>query len=278
MPLESTESIETLKQNLLENFKSLYGIEPSSEEKQVFSSLSVDKLRALLNQPIPLDVFSCTACNDGRRIRVTDDRKHPYFGVTFPCPTCTSDDDLVRATGVDRRYMSWKLEDLSVDPIKTRGAIDDLEGGHSLAIYGEVGRGKTHLAVGLIREWVVKRRITKGAFKAAKFIYFPQFLDDLRELFGDTRQAQQAQQYETNLASFDLLVVDDLGAERTTEWVVERVNVLLDRRLRENKQTILTTNLMSLGEIENRYGSRAASRLGGYRWHECSGRDWRLAR
>ena len=84
MPLESTESIETLKQNLLENFKSLYGIEPSSEEKQVFSSLSVDKLRALLNQPIPLDVFSCTACNDGRRIRVTADRKQPYFGVTFP--------------------------------------------------------------------------------------------------------------------------------------------------------------------------------------------------
>ena len=112
--------------------------------------------------------------------------------------------------------------------------------------------------------------------KPAKFIYFPQFLDDMREMFGDSTQSQQAQQYENQLSKFDLLVIDDLGAERTSEWVIERVNVLLDRRMREGRQTIMTTNIMDLGEVSQRYGARAASRLGGYRWKECSGLDHRL--
>jgi DNA replication protein DnaC len=125
--------------------------------------------------------------------------------------------------------------------------------------------------VGLVREWVRRQKR-----KPAKFIYFPQFLDDMRQMFGDTQQAQQAQQYENQLAKFDLLVIDDLGAERTSDWVVERVNVLLDRRMREGRQTIVTTNLMDLGAVSERYGARAASRLGGYRWRECSGSDHRL--
>ena len=70
--------------------------------------------------------------------------------------------------------------------------------------------------------------------------------------------------------------VDDLGAERTSDWVIERINVLLDRRLREGKKTMVTTNLLTLGEVGTRYGARTASRLGGYRWHECTGKDYRL--
>ena len=264
------------KEKLLLAFKMQYGIDTPPEEEKKFLSLSQEKLKELATaEPVP-EIFNCPTCNDGKRIRLTNNRKEPYFGQTFPCPECTPEDLLIRATGVDKAYSSWNLDQLEMDRPNIDDAIERLTAGDSLVMYGKVGRGKTHMAIGLLREWIKLGGVTAHKYKPARFIYFPQFLDDMRELFGDSTSTQKAQQYETELAKYDLLVIDDLGAERTSEWVIERINVLLDRRLREGKQTMITTNLMTLGEVGTRYGARTASRLGGYRWHECIGKDYRL--
>ena len=276
--LGSTDNPDFLKakEKLLQAFKMQYGIDTPPDEEKQFLSLSQEKLKELATaEPVP-EIFNCPTCHDGKRIRLTNDRKQPYFGQTFPCPECTPEDLLVRATGVDKAYSSWSLDQLDVDGRILTEAINYLTSGDSLVMYGKVGRGKTHMAIGLLREWIKRGGITGHKYKPAKFIYFPQFLDDMRELFGDSTSTQKAQQYETELARYDLLVVDDLGAERTSDWVIERINVLLDRRLREGKQTMVTTNLLTLGEVGTRYGARTASRLGGYRWHECTGKDYRL--
>ena len=265
------------KEKLLEAFRMQYGIDTPPTEAKKFLSLTEERLKELGTMDIEPATADCSVCNDGRRIRLTNDRKSPYFGQTFPCPECTPEDKLVRATGVDEAYAAWNLDQLDIEPKLIADAIAYLTAGDSLVMYGKVGRGKTHMAVGLLREWIKRGGVTGHKYKPAKFIYFPQFLDDMRELFGDERSAQQAQHYETQLARYDLLVVDDLGAERTSDWVIERVNVLFDRRLHEGKQTVVTTNLLTLGDVEARYGARTASRLGGYRWHECSGIDHRLS-
>ena len=51
-----------------------------------------------------------------------------------------------------------------------------------------------------------------------------------------------------------------MGAEKTTDWSITTLYIILDRRYRNNKPTLITTNL-NLKEIENNLGSRIASRL-----------------
>lgn len=58
----------------------------------------------------------------------------------------------------------------------------------------------------------------------------------------------------------DLLVIDDLGAERLTEWTIERLTSLLDHRWGNQKRTILTTNLEGKVLLD-RYGSRLVDRM-----------------
>lgn len=58
----------------------------------------------------------------------------------------------------------------------------------------------------------------------------------------------------------DLLIIDDLGVERTTSWTEEQLHRLLDQRGRERRRTIVTTNLTS-AKVEARYDSRIADRL-----------------
>ena len=268
--------LKKLKGSFLESFQKLYGSVPEETKERVLG-MNAQKLLALKNAPDSLSVYNCDTCKDGKKIRLTSDPKHEYFGKSFACPKCTTIQELVQATGVPVGYTDWSLEQLDASSDFISSCKNHLTDGDSIVMYGKVGRGKTHTAIGLLREWIRAGGITNGRFRPAKFIYFPQFLDDMREMFGDDSNAKQAQQYESELASYDLLVVDDLGAESTSAWVIERVNVLLDRRLRDNKQTIVTTNLTTLGDIAKRYGERAASRLGGYRWNECIGIDYRLS-
>jgi DNA replication protein DnaC len=56
------------------------------------------------------------------------------------------------------------------------------------------------------------------------------------------------------------LCLDDLGAEKTTEYAITTLYLIIDRRIRNEMQTIITTNL-SLDEIEATLGARIASRL-----------------
>lgn len=58
----------------------------------------------------------------------------------------------------------------------------------------------------------------------------------------------------------DLLIIDDLGTERVTDWTGEQLHRLLDTRGRERRRTIVTTNLTSQ-KVEDRYDSRVADRL-----------------
>jgi len=279
----STEELTEAKTKFLKSFKAMYSLpeETNDAVEKKLDSLNAQQMRELFRSTpgeVLEEIFNCEVCNDGRRIRLTNNRKERYFGKTFPCPKCTDEDDLVMAAGVPSNYAEWNLETLDFETPLVADSRAALLAGESIVMYGAVGRGKTHTAIGLLREWVKHGGITGSQIRPARFLYFPHFLDQMRQAFGSDEFNQQAQGLENELGNIDLLVIDDLGAERTSEWVIERVNVLLDRRLREGRQTIITTNVNDLGDVERRYGSRAASRLSGYRWFQCGGSDHRLLR
>ena len=134
---------------------------------------------------------------------------------------------------------------------------------------GLPGRGKTYAASAAVREAVAY------GF-SAKLITAKALLDQIKaEYDGGNRSTLDF------AAGYDLLALDDLGVERPTEWAMETLSDLIDKRVSAGLPTIVTSNY-SLGELRERWGGmpgmRLASRLAGACERiEMTGDDRRLA-
>lgn len=111
------------------------------------------------------------------------------------------------------------------------------ETGKGLLIYGGVGTGKTYTAAS-----IANALIDKGI--PAMVTNFARISNKLQERF------EKKQTYLDNLNKFDLLVLDDLAAERSTEYMQEIVYNVIDARYRAGLPMIITTNL-SIETIKN---------------------------
>lgn len=220
----------------------------------------------------------CPVCDDARFVRVSSDPQHPLFGEPVPC-VCVKEhrfDDLLRRAEIPPRYSSMTLE--TFDKRANVHAYElclAWDGTRNLVLAGDTGRGKTHLAVGLIR-----REIERG--KPARFAQVKELLEDIRRRYSDDWQGESAQDFEARIARWPVLLIDDLGAERPTAWVLEHLTGILEQRLDRELVTIVTTNLQSREAIERHFGGdieaqRLASRLGAgrYEWVKAMGPDMR---
>jgi DNA replication protein DnaC len=112
-------------------------------------------------------------------------------------------------------------------------------------LLGPVGTGKTHAAIAAAR-----MRFDCGS--EVRFLPIIELLDMLRP--GGPDGALEA------LMSCELLIVDDLGLQRATDWTDERLDALLNRRWLEQLSTIVTTNLTP-DTLLATVGERSYSRL-----------------
>ena len=110
--------------------------------------------------------------------------------------------------------------------------------GASLILYGDVGTGKSFLALNIANK-VVDQGYT------AKFAT----LNEIIMQVGDTQPGKK-DKYFKGLAKFDLLVIDDFGTERDTSYANETVFRVINDRYERQKPTIITTNL-DKSELEN---------------------------
>ena len=118
-----------------------------------------------------------------------------------------------------------------------------------LLLRGRPGAGKTHLAVAMLRQLV-----WSGHPRTALFINVPQWLDALRESYGEGEPPPAP-------SGFEILVLDDLGAEdSSTPWTRDRIYQILNYREQARSLMIVTTNC-SGGELAGRLGGPSASRL-----------------
>jgi len=120
-----------------------------------------------------------------------------------------------------------------------------------LFLFGKAGTGKTHLAVKIAQE-VKSLRV--------RFIKVPRLLLELKSNFDG--KGWENEQIIDRLANVDLLILDDLGAEKASEWVAETIFVLIDERYGNMRPTIITSNL-SPDELVERLGDRIFSRIAG---------------
>ncbi len=124
-------------------------------------------------------------------------------------------------------------------------ALDCVGKGGGLVLGGSAGTGKTHLAVAITQALV-------AGGKHAVFIPVVELLDEMRKATA----AGRADEIMDAVRNAECLALDDLGAERTNDWVGERLFALVDHRYRHKEQTIVTTNAMNMAELERMIGDR----------------------
>ena len=148
----------------------------------------------------------------------------------------------------------------------------------SLFLSGANGIGKTYKAAGILCHWIEKLNYKQlldscGSGNYPVFITVPELLMKIRNCFS----LQQCEESVVEKYSrCPVLVLDDLGVEKTTEWALQALYIILNNRYANYMQTIITSNL-TIEEIGEKLGDRIASRIAGMcKIVKLAGRDRRI--
>ena len=128
-----------------------------------------------------------------------------------------------------------------------------------LLFVGIPGVGKTHLATAILKE-AIQKTGAHGLFYDVREL--------LRVIRGTYNPVVKATEFEVikPVVEAELLVLDDLGAEKTSEWVEETMNLIVNTRYNQRRPTIFTTNYLD-GEIDEKSRAEVLVERVGHRIH-----------
>ena len=188
---------------------------------------------------------AATAGATARLARIVD-----ATGIPLRYRHCTLDnfmlyqnEGLAKALKVARRFMD-------AFPVVDRG----------LFFIGPPGIGKTHISVALLRHAVEE----KGA--TGLFCDVPELLKTIRNTYNPVMRTAEVEVLRPVMEA-NVLVLDDLGKEKTSEWVEETLNLVVNTRYNHKRTTIFTSNFeetadkTDLDSLLVRVGFRMHSRL-----------------
>ncbi len=122
-----------------------------------------------------------------------------------------------------------------------------------IVLFGPTGVGKTHLLVATLRRIVTQKALP------VLFVDFRRLLFLLKETFETGESTSDKLR---GIMSAELLLIDDFGAGRNTEWAVEVAELIINYRYENRLATLISTNLDFGGsQIASVFGNRIESRL-----------------
>jgi DNA replication protein DnaC len=130
---------------------------------------------------------------------------------------------------------------------------DRLDSGKGLWLMGDVGTGKTTLAM----------LVSKAAAEAGRTVAIyslPRLLARIRRTYDGEPGEDSYLEFFDRLTSVDLLHIDDLGAEKRSDWVLEQLYAIVDERYQSQRSMVVTSNL-DYDQLKEQIGSRVVSRL-----------------
>lgn len=168
--------------------------------------------------------------------------------VRCECRVNSRAERLLAAAHIPARYQHCELGTFECDP----NYSDQRSLGHAkwlagrfvenypsektgLLFVGSVGVGKTHLSVGILKALIREKGIH------CLFCDYRELLKSIQNSYNATVQATEMEILRP-VFDAEVLVLDELGAVRSTEWVFDTVNYILNSRYNDNKTTIITTN------------------------------------
>jgi DNA replication protein DnaC len=198
----------------------------------------------------------CEKCR-GTGMQVIRTSDGQQFAQSCDCQIVVRVERALQRAGIPHRYHGKSLQSFETDGKDpslysaldhARRFVDNYPfgmNGLGLLLVGSSGLGKTHLAAGILHALVIEKRVN-GLF----FDYH----DLLKRIQNSYNPSVAATELSVLRPVFDaeVLVLDDLGATRPTDWVWDTVAHILNARYGRNQTTIITTNFPNRPSLVNR--------------------------
>lgn len=168
---------------------------------------------------------------------------------------------LLRMFGVPEKYFSMSFGNFEGGEEFINACKEYDNGG--FVLHGTHGIGKTHLAVSILRGMLEADKLpSTRKLQKASFVTAPNLLLEIRASFKDGSTSRTEKEIVDYYSEVQFLILDDLGSEKSTEFSITTLYIIIDRRDSNMMDTVITTNL-SLQEIEYKLSARIASRMAG---------------
>jgi len=155
---------------------------------------------------------------------------------------------MIAAARIPKRYEHCELSNFTIDfpgadrsvslaQISASRFVQEFDprDGKGLLLVGGIGTGKTHLAVGILKELIAVRSST------CLFCDYRELLKQIQNCYNDSVKATELQVLRP-VFDAEVLLLDELGAVKPSEWVWDTVSLILNTRYNDNRTTIITTN------------------------------------
>lgn len=163
-------------------------------------------------------------------------------------------ENLFKKRNIPERY--YKIPKLEKTAWNIRGfeMVEEYLAGNipGIMFTGKAGTGKTVLACKILHK-LPKHDIP------SRFVSVPKLLNELRDSYRTNSKISNTS-FVDKYVNYETLVLDDLGAEKTTDWATELLYLIINGRYEKGKGLIVTTNC-SPRELSERMGDRVISRL-----------------
>lgn len=210
-----------------------------------------------LDEQIYKPQWNCSAC---------EDRGYLPDGSLCSCYQQERMQEVLARSGMSEAMRRYRFDNFSVDgfdkPEDTQKkvqwcrqfAAQIVQGTCQDALFlrGDVGRGKTHLS----------SAIANVVLDGGKTVIYKRAADlfDMIRQYKYEEGTQRWNEVFEQLINCDLLVIDDLGAERATDFVTEQLVLLLEERNYRSKPWVINSNL-KLSQIQDNYNTRVSDRI-----------------
>jgi len=236
-------------------------LQPLNFEKDLPKNINPDKIERVVPNPgdyMENGILHCGVCREEKEMLI-EHPKRGYVGIACSCKEKAYEQSRERDKANQKRLRIAKLRDAGFheaalkdccfekddysNPYVTgamKNFVDDFPkhiiSGQGLLLYGACGTGKTFAAV-----CVANALLDKA---------IPVVVTSMSRIATElSKSGFNKGDYIETLNECDLLVIDDLGRERNTEYMVEVIGEVIDSRVRAKKPMIITTNL-SLDEVK----------------------------
>lgn len=207
------------------------------------------------------DKYFCRHCEKGKRL-FEKWKKEPAQQENYRVWKQEKIDRSLRLSGVDGMFQNIRLSDIKSESALMKSCTKYVENwekirptGGGYYFWGNVGAGKTFIASALANE------LMKTKLVEVLFIRMPEAAKRVKKSFDAVVKNEDKKLFD-RMKDAELLVIDDLGVEKVSEWLIDEMYQIIDFRWRNKKPMIITSN-RSLDDLTKVYPEQIPSRIKG---------------